>query len=136
MDLTDRLIGHDLWPSLRLPEMLNRPVFTKEVWMTAIHRRLNPDFTDNSLDGLRKRLVAAYGEFTAVVWRVHDEGLWDTYFMDMSCEPPQTFSYGGMIAHVLTFSAFRRTQVIEALKGFEIEDLGFGDPIEWERRQS
>ncbi|MEJ2601381.1 MAG: AraC family transcriptional regulator [Anaerolineales bacterium] len=168
MDLTDRLIGHDLWLSLQLlekagmlsneqldkplegfengllytsddktlREMLNRLVFTKEVWMSAVHGRPDPDYTDNSIAEMRKRLVAAYGEFAALVQRVRDEELWDTDFVDMLCKPPQTFTYGGMIAHVLTFSAFRRTQVIEVLKGFGVKDLGFGDPIEWERRQN
>lgn len=165
MDLTDRLIQHDLWLTRRLldearaladgqldaplkgfdnemlyesdrktlRELLDRLVFTKETWMAAIHGRPMPVQPDKSIAGMQQRLEAAFGEFNALVKRVRDEGLWSTDFVDMLCEPPETFTYGGMIAHVLTFSAYRRTAAIEALQRFGLADLGYGDPIEWER---
>ena len=37
------------------------------------------------------------------------------------------FTYGGMIAHVLTFAAHRRTLVALALDAAGITDLGWGD---------
>ena len=39
----------------------------------------------------------------------------DETFVDAVCEPPEVFTYGGMIAHVLTFAAHRRTLAIGAL---------------------
>jgi AraC-like DNA-binding protein len=114
-------------------EMLDRLVFTKETWMASIHGRPMPDNLDKSIAGMLARLESAFGEFIALVRRVRDDGLWNTSFMDMLCEPPETFTYGGMIAHVLTFSAYRRTAAIEAMKQFGIADLGYGDPITWER---
>lgn len=50
-------------------------------------------------------------------------------FLDATCDPPQTFSYGGVLAHVLTFSAVRRTLAIGALERYGIGDLGAGDPM-------
>jgi hypothetical protein len=83
---------------------------------------------DKSIAGMQQRLEAAFGEFNALVKRVRDEGLWSTDFVDMLCEPPETFTYGGMIAHVLTFSAYRRTAAIEALHRFGLANLGYSDP--------
>ncbi len=51
--------------------------------------------------------------------------------VDATCEPPRVFTYGGMVAHVLTFAAHRRTLVAGALIGAGIVDLGAGDPMEW-----
>ncbi len=51
--------------------------------------------------------------------------------MDALCEPAEVFSYGGMIAHVLTFAAHNRTLVVLALKKAGIDDLGWGDPMKW-----
>jgi hypothetical protein len=47
------------------------------------------------------------------------------------CEPTEVFTYGGMVAHVLTFAAHRRTLVALALKKYGVERLGWGDPMLW-----
>lgn len=41
-------------------------------------------------------------------------------------------AFGGMIAHVLTFAAYRRTVALQVLARLSVTDLGYGDPIEWE----
>ena len=41
----------------------------------------------------------------------------------------ETFTYGGMVAHVLTFAAVRRTLAIGALETAGVTDLGSGDPM-------
>jgi len=43
--------------------------------------------------------------------------------------PAGRVTYGGMIAHVLTFAAHNRTLVVLALQKAGIEDLGWGDPV-------
>ena len=48
-----------------------------------------------------------------------------------TCEPPEVFTYGGTIAHVLTFAKHRRTLVAGALVDAGISDLGAGDSIRW-----
>jgi AraC-like DNA-binding protein len=50
------------------------------------------------------------------------------------CDPPQTFTFGGMVAHVLTWSAYRRQAIVGVLRDLGAEGLGIGDPLEWERR--
>ena len=166
MNLTDRLIDHDLWLTRRLLEkaltltpaqldaplikpeqpvpfdgveqtlrdVLARLVFTKEVWVAAVLGRQLPATQDNSVAALLPRMEAAFGEFRALVQRVQAENLWDAEFVDMICEPPERFTYGGMIAHVLTFAAYRRTIALQAMTRLGVTDLGYGDPIEWEMR--
>ncbi len=57
------------------------------------------------------------------------DGRADDTFVDATCQPPQTFSLGGVLAHVLTFSAVRRTIAIGALETAGVSDLGAGDPM-------
>jgi AraC family transcriptional regulator len=47
------------------------------------------------------------------------------------CDPVEVYTYGGMIAHVLTFAAHRRTLVAGALIDAGVTDLGPGDPMRW-----
>jgi hypothetical protein len=63
------------------------------------------------------------------MWLTATAGEADDTFIDATCEPPQTFTYGGMLAHVLTFAAVRRTLAIGALETAGITDLGAGDPM-------
>src|SRR4029453_13683740 len=46
-------------------------------------------------------------------------------------EPVEVYTFGGMIAHVLTFAAHRRTLVAGALHDAGFTDLDAGDPIRW-----
>jgi AraC family transcriptional regulator len=57
-------------------------------------------------------------------------GLDDT-FVDSTTGSPLFFTYGGMIAHVPTYAAYRRTLVSGALHSAGITDLHY-DPLAWE----
>ena len=70
-------------------------------------------------------------EFLAEVRRVTSENRLDETFIDAHCSPPEIFTYGGLIAHVLTFAAHRRVMVLGALESAGISDLGAGDPRKW-----
>jgi AraC family transcriptional regulator len=50
-------------------------------------------------------------------------------FVDTTCDPPRVFTFGGIIGHVTTFGAVRRTLVPGALESAGITDLGAGDPM-------
>ena len=118
---------------LTLREALSRLVFTKEVWLAAIRKRGVPDGGDKSIPGLLRRFDRAYVEFAEVVRQIRDEGRWDEEFEDALCEPPERFTFGGVVAHVVTFDAFRRSMAIEMMNKLGVTDVGYGDPIEWER---
>jgi AraC-like DNA-binding protein len=157
MDLTDRLLEHDLWltgrlldaadglPAEQLGEplgteeetigsMLERLVWTKEMWNAAVEGRPMPERREGSPDCLRKRLGEAGPAFLEIVRDVRARGAWDTAFVDATCEPPESFTYGGMVAHVLTNSAHRRNIVLEALQRHGI-DVEHSDPLGWERAE-
>ncbi len=59
------------------------------------------------------------------------EGRLGDTFVDAVCDPPEVFTFGGMIAHVLTFAAHRRLLVLGALADHGVDDLGAGDPLRW-----
>ena len=167
MDLTDRMIEHDLWLTTRLIEaaaalpaeqldepvptptepphawfeegdptlrsMLDRLVYSKEIWTAALEGRDEPQRGGTSLDDVRERHERAGKAFAAAVRSIRDRNAWDTAFVDALCDPPETFTFGGMVAHVLTWSAHRRQVVVGALRKLGA-DVGSGDPLEWERR--
>jgi len=80
---------------------------------------------------LRARLADEGPAFLAHVQKIVDEGRLDETFVDAICDPPEVFTYGGMVAHVLTFAAHRRTLVCGALLEAGVTDLGAGDPMRW-----
>lgn len=113
---------------------LNRLIRTKEIWLAAVRNQPLPEGLDDSIPGMLKRLDSSFIEFAEMVRRVRDENRWDEQFVDDTGEQPERFSYGGMIAHVVTFSAFRRSAALKILNRLGIDELGYGDPIEWERK--
>jgi AraC-like DNA-binding protein len=139
-DQLDREIrpGHEVLsfdgpePTVRV--MLERLVWAKEVWTAAIAGRAFPTRGEASVVVLRSRFEAAGEEFTALARGIRDRGEWDDAFVDALCEPPQSFSLGSVIAHVVTFSAHRRQVLAGALQELGVEGIESLDPIDWEQR--
>lgn len=75
------------------------------------------------------RLAEAGPLFLRQAREVIEEDRLEATFVDATCDPPEVFTYGGMLAHVLTFAAHRRTLVLGALHSAGITDLGAGDPM-------
>jgi AraC family transcriptional regulator len=86
---------------------------------------------DESLPDIRAKLAVTGPAFVAQVRAVAEEGRIDETFVDATCDPPYVATYGGMVAHVLTFAAHRRLLVLGALSDAGIKDLGAGDPLSW-----
>ena len=114
--------------------MLERLIYSKEIWTAAFAGRDHPERGATTLDDLRDRHERAGAEFARVVRDIRDRNAWDTAFVDALCDPPETFTFGGMVMHVLTRAAHRRSVVVGALRELGVEGIGSGDPIEWERR--
>lgn len=120
---------------MTLRELLDSIVFTKEIWVAAVQGQPGPTDPDKSPAGLLQRMQSSYSEFVEIARRVRDEDLWTTEFVDMICEPPETFLYGGMISHVINLSCHRRYVAVEALGSFGHKIPADGDPIHWESLQ-
>jgi AraC family transcriptional regulator len=120
--------GIDREPTLR--SVCARLVGQLEMWVGALQGAdralVDPD---NSPTALRRRLDLAGPQFRKLLVDALHEGRGEETFIDATCEPPQTFSYAGVLAHVLTFSAVRRTLAIGALEDAGVSDLGAGDPM-------
>ena len=114
--------------------LLSRLVGQMGMWNAAMANR---DY-DWSVEEHESRRVAARtgwptegATYLSHVRDVADRGRLDDTFVDALCEPAEVFTYGGMIAHVLTFAAHRRCLVVMALGKHGITELGWGDPMRW-----
>jgi AraC family transcriptional regulator len=134
-DVLDRPIelsvdGIDAEPTLR--SLAARLVTQLEMWLAAFSGASEaPPDGDRSPATLSARLAEAGPRFREIVIGALDDGRGDETFIDMTCRPAHVFTYSGVLAHVLTFSAVRRTMAIGALETAGIDDLGAGDPMEF-----
>jgi AraC family transcriptional regulator len=123
--------GVDDDPTLR--KLLSRLVGQLGMWNAVLAMR-DYDWSVEQLetvDSMRRRLAVAGPTFLQHVRTVSEDGRLDETFVDALCQPAEVFTHGGMIAHVLTFAAHRRTLVCGALIDGGISDLGAGDPRLW-----
>jgi hypothetical protein len=107
--------------------MAERLVFTIEVWNAAMIGEPVPEARGDLL----ARFDRAAREFARVARRIRDRGAWDDMFVDALCEPPQSFTYGGVISHILSYGAVRREMLASVLTELGAT-LQPGDPILWE----
>ena len=113
--------------------LLSRLVGQMAMWNAAMASR-DYDWSveeHESLASLRERYAVEGPRWLAHVREVCEQQRLDDTFVDALCEPFEVFTYGGMIAHVLTFAAHRRTLVVLALSHHGYDELGWGDPMTW-----
>ncbi len=123
--------GVDDDPTIR--SLLSRLVGQMAMWNASIESR-DYDWDlerHESLASMRARLDDDGERFRARAAELVEDGRLDETFVDATCDPPRTFSYGGVLAHVLTFAAHRRTLVAGALVSAGIDDLMAADPQSW-----
>ena len=119
--------GIDEAPTLR--STCDRLVRQLEQWVVALEGGTSVPAGDTTPAGLRRRLDAVAPRFREHVVAPVVAGDAESTFVDLTCDPPQTFTLGGVLAHVLTFAAVRRTLAIGALETAGVGDLGSGDPM-------
>jgi AraC family transcriptional regulator len=129
-------------PEQSLAQLLERLVFTKEVWVASITGADFPDRTRDDVTALVERHDEAAAAWLAVVRDIERRDAWADRVVDALCDPPESFVLGGIVAHVVTHSAGRRLLARQLL----IEDGAFagepldspalsGDPLNWMKRQ-
>jgi AraC-like DNA-binding protein len=113
--------------------LASRLVGQMGMWNAAVANRAYDWAVEEheSVDSLRQRLAVEGPAYLAQVREVAEQDRLDDTFVDALCEPAEVFTYGGMIAHVLTFAAHRRCLVVMALAKHGVPDLGWGDPMTW-----
>ena len=113
--------------------LLSRLIGQMGMWNAAVAIR-DYDWSvedQESLSSMRERLTVEGPTFLGHVREVVAADRLDDTFVDALCEPAEVFTYGGMIAHVLTFAAHRRTLVVLAFAHHGVTELGWGDPMRW-----
>ena len=108
--------------------MCERLVFTLEVWVAAMGGEPVPEGSGPLLPRFER---AALG-FERLAKRIRDRGAYDDAFVDALCEPPQSFTYGGVLSHVLSYGAIRREALASVLVELGAVVPSCGDPIVWE----
>src|SRR5580765_5324014 len=119
-----------------LRQLLENIVFTKEVWTAALSgtdMNMNgPPKSQRSPKAMLQRLEKADAELHRILGEVRNRSAWDDTFVDALCEPAETFTFGGVFAHIMTFNAHRRLMALDALRQIGVQTEGFGDPMEYE----
>jgi AraC family transcriptional regulator len=110
--------------------MAERLVYTLEIWVAAITGEPWPG-PGGGGDLLRRHERASVA-FARLARGIRDRGAWDDAFVDALCEPPQSFTYGGVISHVLAYGAVRREALAGVLRELGARVPSSGDPIDWE----
>jgi AraC family transcriptional regulator len=124
-------------PDNNLREILERIVQTKEVWTAALTGGNPPSLEGTPAEertpgALLARFDRADVEFNRFLTDVRNRGAWDDTFVDALCEPPETFTFGGMFTHIITFNTYRRLTALDALRRLGVNVEGFGCPMEYE----
>ncbi len=91
--------------------MAERLVYTLEVWVAAIEGEPIPSAGGE----LGPRFERSALRFERFAKRIRDRGAFDDAFVDALCEPPQSFTYGGVLEHVLSRGAVRREALASVL---------------------
>jgi AraC family transcriptional regulator len=119
-----------------LRQLLENIIFTKEVWTAALsgtEMDMNgPPKLQRSPKAMLERLEKTDAELHRILGDVRNRSAWDDTFVDALCEPAETFTFGGVFAHIMTFNAHRRLMALDALRQLGVQTEGFGDPMEYE----
>lgn len=160
MDLLDRLLGHDRWTTEQLlgrcrelrPAQWTQPfdlghqtlaeTFAHmrgnvRVWTDLMAQRSVRQAEDEptaTVDDMLRAWSSAYDEFAAVARRVRAEARWDATYVDVLDTPPQTKTFGGTIAHIITHNMQHRAEIIHMLSRLGLSDVLEGDVLSWERQ--
>jgi AraC family transcriptional regulator len=119
-----------------LRQLLENIIFTKEVWTAALsgaEMDVNgPPKSQRSPQAMLQRLDKTDAELHRILRDIRNRSAWDDTFIDALCEPAETFTFGGVFAHIMTFNAHRRLMALDALRQLGVQTEGFGDPMEYE----
>ncbi len=103
-----------------------------EIWNAAVANRPH-DYAvkpNENIGSMRDRLSESGPAFLGNVRDAASDGRLGDMFVDSTSGKPLFFTYSSMVAHVLTYAAYRRTVASGALHAAGITDLE-DDPLAW-----
>ncbi|HYF72294.1 MAG TPA: helix-turn-helix domain-containing protein [Nocardioides sp.] len=122
-------------PEPSVAAVLERTVYTREVWLAAILGHDLPTDRSDTPAALLERHDDVAPRWLETVRDLGRRDAWDDRIVDALCDPPESFVVGSIVADVLTFAAHRRLTVRSMLRDLGVE-VDEGDPITWLRRRS
>ena len=121
--------GIDVEPTIR--SLLSRLIGQMHMWIRAMASEPYEFAVERgeSVASMRERLESAGPAFVRYARDVCERDGLDETFVDATGDQPYLFTAAGMIGHVLTYAAYRRTAVVCALAalGADVDD----DPLTW-----
>nr|WP_231747699.1 helix-turn-helix domain-containing protein [Auraticoccus cholistanensis] len=130
----ETVLGWD-GPEESVAAVLDHLVYTKEVWLASITGADQPPRGSTDPGSLRTRFEQVAPRWLAEIRDIERRDAWGDAMVDALCDPPESFVIGSVLAHVLTYSAYRR-QLVRALLREAGHPVDHGDPIEWLRSRS
>src|ERR1700683_4511687 len=119
-----------------LRQLLENIVFQKEVGTARLSGAdmdsNGPPKSQRSPEAMLQRLEQTDAGLHRIFSDIRNRSAWDDTFVDALCEPAETFTFGGVFAHIMTFNAYRRLMALDALRQLGVPTEGFGDPMEYE----
>lgn len=117
-------------PEGSVAAVLHALVGAKETWLSSIAGSNHPAPGADDVASLHERHEGVAARWIATVDDIGRRGAWEDRIVDALCDPPESFLLGGILTHVLTFSAHRRQNVRHMLRAAG-QEVGQGDPLEW-----
>ena len=88
----------------------DRVVRFGEPWIHMLDGR--PDSTnDGTLKGRLAQLDENRERLALLIARFEAEGSWDMTFVDHECDPPEVFSYGAVVLHIVVYGDHARVEL-------------------------
>ncbi len=124
--ITQSVEGVDDDPTLR--GLINGMVTQEEHWLNALRGQEWPDESDQTMAGLAARHDVAGRDYRAWVAAAIAERHPDRHLRRHHLRAADAHTVGGIIGHVITFGAVRRTMAVGALWTAGIKDFDRADP--------
>ncbi|MCM6778112.1 helix-turn-helix domain-containing protein [Nocardia sp. CDC159] len=123
-------------PEDSIATVLDLLIWTKEVWLASIEGSDQPERQPDDLPTLTRRLDEVAPRWLDTVREIDRRRGWGDRLIDALCEPPESFVLGSVLAHILTYSAYRRLLARQWLRAeLPTDAVEQGDPIMWLRRR-
>ncbi|MDR3687978.1 MAG: helix-turn-helix domain-containing protein [Fimbriimonas sp.] len=119
-------------PTVTLRQMMGRASAFAAPWMDAINGE-KVEYAPSTLEAMREAVPINQEGFLRILAAVDRDGSYDLTFVDAVCDPPEVFSYVGVLCHALTNAAYRRMVITQELRSLEIGIDKLQDPIDFAR---